>query len=93
MFFVSQKTHIKQSPNGIKMDGDFFGMYVIFRKKNQRETMPKGPTTPLPWAPLGGLWPPRKAVDALLSLQKKANIRIEIVLKFQPNRSYEYPGI
>ena len=24
MFFVSQKIHIKQSPDGIKTDGDFF---------------------------------------------------------------------
>ena len=44
MFFVSQKIHIKQSPNGVKTDGDFFGIYVIFGKKNQRETMPEGAT-------------------------------------------------
>ena len=44
IFFVSQKIHIKRSPNEIKSDGDFFGIYVIFGKKNQRETMLKGPT-------------------------------------------------
>ena len=44
MFFVSQKIHIKRSPNGIKTDGDFFGIYVILVKKNQCETMPEGPT-------------------------------------------------
>ena len=52
MFFVSQKIHIKWSPNGIKTDGDFFGIYVNFGKWNQRETMPKGPTRlrGAPWA-------------------------------------------
>ena len=44
MFFVSQKIHIKRSPNGIKTNGYFFGIYVIFGKKNQRETMPEGGT-------------------------------------------------
>ena len=44
MFFVSQKIYIKRSPNGIKTDGDFFGIYVIFVKKNQREMMPEGAT-------------------------------------------------
>ena len=44
MFFVLQKIHIKRSPNGIKTDGDFFGIYVIFGKKNPREMMPEGAT-------------------------------------------------
>ena len=35
MFFVSQKIHIKQSPNVIKTYGDFFGIYVNFGKWNQ----------------------------------------------------------
>jgi hypothetical protein len=46
MFFVSQNIHIKRSPNEIKTYGDFFGIYVIFGKKNQCETMPEGPTSP-----------------------------------------------
>jgi len=68
MFFVSRKIHIKWSPNGIKTDGDFFGIYVIFGKKNQRETMLEGATRQgaLP----GPSWPPHKAVGALLSLQE-----------------------
>ena len=41
MFFVSQNIHIKRSPNGKKTDGDFFGIYVIFGKKNQRNTTPE----------------------------------------------------
>ena len=44
MFFVSQNIHIKRSPNGIKTGGDFFGIYMIFGKKNPRETMLEGPT-------------------------------------------------
>ena len=44
MFFASQKIHIKRSPNGIKTDGDFFGIYVNFGKWNQRDTMPEGAT-------------------------------------------------
>ena len=55
MFFVSQKIHIKQSPNGINTDGDFFGIYVIFGKKNQREKVPDGPTRQggAPWTLVG----------------------------------------
>ena len=41
MFYVSQNTHIKRSPNGIKTDGDFFGIYMIFGKKNPREMVPE----------------------------------------------------
>ena len=68
MFFVTQKIHIKQSPNGIKTNGDFFGIYVIFGKKKQRETMPEGATRQ--GARLGPSWPPRKEVGALLSPQE-----------------------
>ena len=32
MFFISQKPNIKRIPNGIKMDGDFFGISMIFWK-------------------------------------------------------------
>ena len=96
MFFVSQNIHIKRSPNGIKTDRDFFGTYVIFGKKNQRETMPEGATRQ--GAPQGvrrALGPHGHPVRRLVPFfrRKKANIRIEIVLKFQPNRSYESPGI
>ena len=73
MFFVSQKTHIKRSPNGIKTDGDFFGIFMIFGKKNQRETMPEGATrqgrAPGGQARPGPSWPPLKAAGALLSPQ------------------------
>ena len=41
MFFVSQNIHIKRSPNRIKTDGDFFGIFMIFGKKNPREMVPE----------------------------------------------------
>ena len=41
MFFVLQNIHIKRSPNGIKTDGDFFGIYMIFGKKNPHEMVPE----------------------------------------------------
>ena len=97
MFFVSQKIHIKRSPNGIKTDGDFFGIYVNFGKWNQCETMPEGPTR-VRGAPQGV----RRALGARghsvrwlvpFFFRKKPNIRIKIVSKFQPNRSYGSPGI
>ena len=68
MFFVLQNIHIKRSPNGIKTDGDFFGIYMIFGKKNPREMMPEGATRQ--GARAKPSWPPRKVVDALLSLQE-----------------------
>ena len=38
MFFVSQNTHIKQSPNGIKTDGDFFwNIYDFWEEKTTRD--------------------------------------------------------
>ena len=53
MFFVSQKIHIKRSPNVIKTYEDFFRIYVIFGKNNQCKTMPEGPTSHR-GAPRGG---------------------------------------
>ncbi len=47
MFFVSQNIHIKRSPNAIKTYGDFFGIFMIFGKKNQREAMHGVPTSPV----------------------------------------------
>ena len=97
MFFVSRKIHIKWSPNGIKTYGDFFGIYVIFWKKNQRDTMPEGATR-LGGAPQGvrhALDPRGHPIRRLVPFfrRKRANIRIEIVLKFQTNRSYGSLGI
>ena len=97
MFFVSQNVHIKQSPNGIKTDGDFFGIYVILGKRNQRETMHEGATRQgcVPQGVRRALVPRGHPVRRLIPFFrcKKANIQIEIVLKYQPNRSYGSPGI
>ena len=41
MFLVSQNIHIKRSPNGIKTDGDTFGIFGKFQKKNPCETVPE----------------------------------------------------
>ena len=70
---------------------------MIFGKKNQRETMPEGATRQ-GGAPQGvrrALGPRGHPVRRLVPFfrRKKANFWIEIVLKFQPNRSYGSPGI
>ena len=97
MFFVSQNIHTKRSPNVIKTYGDFFGIFMIFGKKNQREAMHGVPTSPV--AAARGWARGRQAcghslrrLDPFFS-RKKYNIRKKIVLKFQPNRSYGSPGI
>ena len=60
----------------------FFGIYVIFGKKNQRETMPEGATRQgaRPRGS-GAPWALRKAVGALLSPQESQypdKIRVQI---------------
>jgi len=38
MFYVSQKTHIKRSLNGIKMDGEYFwNIYDFWEEKPMRD--------------------------------------------------------
>ena len=97
MFFVSQNIHTKRSPNVIKTYRDFFGIFMIFGKKNQREAMHGGPTSPVAATRrYGGCW--QACGHSLRRLEpfffrKKDNIRKKIVLKFQPNRSYGSPGI
>ena len=68
-----------------------------FGKKNQRETMPEGATRQR-GAPQGvrhALGPRGHPVRRFVPFfrRKKANIRIKIVSKFQPNRSYGSLGI
>ena len=80
-----------------KTDGDFFGIYVNFGKRNQHETMPEWATRQ-GGAPTRGrraLGPRGHTVRRLMPFfrRKKANIRIQFVSKNQPNRSYGYPGI
>ena len=53
----------------------YFGIYVIFGKWIQRDTMPEGPQAqgarPLPRARLAGLWRPWKMAGALLLPQER----------------------
>ena len=74
MFYVSQKTNIKRSPNGKKRTENYFGIFVNFRRKNQRETVSEVATrqggAPTPWVCPGLSWATRKAVDALLFPQE-----------------------
>ena len=70
---------------------------MIFGKKNPRETMLEGPTR-YGGAPQGVRRAPDPRGHPVRWLMpffrcKKANFRIEIVSKFQPNRSYGSPGI
>ena len=95
--FVSQNIHIKRSPNGIKIDGDFFwNIYGFWEEKSTRDGARGRHEAG------GALHPPGRAPDPrghpvrrLMPFfrRKKANIQIEIVLKFQPNRSYGSRGI
>ena len=41
MFYVTQKPNIKRNPKGIKRTENCFGIFGIFRRKNQRETVPE----------------------------------------------------
>ena len=69
---------------------------MIFGNKNPRETVPKVATRQEACLPPGRAPDPRgHPVRRLVFFfrRKKANIWIEIVLKFQPNRSYGSPGI
>ena len=91
MFFVSQKIHIKRSPNGIKTNGDFFWNISDFWEKESTRDDARGAHK------VGGCAPGPfgHSVRRLVPFfhHKKANIRIKIMLKFQPNRSYGSPGI
>ena len=97
MFFVSQKTHIKRSPNGIKTDGDFFwNICVFWEEKSTRDDARGGHEAGGRACPPGRAPDPRgPPVRQLVPFfrHKKANIRIKIVFKFQSNRSYGSLGI
>ena len=70
----------------------FYGIYVIFGKKNQRKMVPEGPTSQA-----GAPYPPRRAGVACgqplgrlvpFFRRKKTNFWRKIMWKFQPDRSY-----
>ena len=96
MFFVSQNIHIKRSPNRIKTDGDFFpSIYDFWEEESTRDDARGGHEAG--GAPGGRRAPDPRGHPVRRSMpffrRKKANIWIEIVLKFQPNQSYGSPGI
>ena len=91
MFFVSQNIHIKRSPNGIKTNGDFFWNICDFWEEKSTRDDARGGHEARGRAPDPRGHPVRRLMPFFR--RKKANIRIEIVLKFQPNRSYGSPGI
>ena len=97
MFFVSQKIHIKRSPNGIKTDGDFFWNICEFWEVESMQDNARGghDGEGAPQWVRRTLGPRGHSVSWLVPFFrcKKANIRIEIVLKVQPNQSYGSPGI
>ena len=97
MVFVPQKIHIKQSPNGIKTDGDFFWNISDFWEVESTRDDARGghEAGGMPQGVRRALGPRGHPVRRLVPLfhRKKANIRIKIVPKFQPNWSYGSPGI
>ena len=75
MFYVSQNIHIKQNPNGIKTDGEYFwNIYDFWEEESMRDDARgahKGEgCAPGDRARPGPSWPFRKAVGALLSPQE-----------------------
>ena len=96
MFFVSQKIHIKRSPNGIKTGGEFFwNICDLWEEESTRDDARGGHEA-------GGAPGVRHALDPCghpirrletFFRRKKANFRIEIVSKIQLNRSYGSPVI
>ena len=97
MFYVSQKTNIKRSPNGIKTDGElFWNIWDFPGEESTQNGVRGGHETGGAPTPPGRAWhsrgPPVRQLMPFFR-RKKANIRIEIVSKIQPNRSYGSPGI
>ena len=97
MFIVSQKIHIKQSPNAIKIYRELFWNICDFWDLESTQTEAHGDhKTP------GRARPARRAVVGCAHLvhrlelyfgRKEAYIRKIIVLKSQRNQSYGSPDI
>ena len=96
MFYVSQKTNIKRNPNGKKRTENYFGIFGIFRRNNQRETVSEvatrqGGAPPHP----GRSWPSRgPPVRRLMPFfcRKKANFMRKIWAKDSPQSELRISG-
>ena len=85
MFFVSQKSHIKWSPNGIKTNGEYFwNIYDFWEEESTRDDA-RGAHEAGGRAPGGGRAPDPRGhpVRRLMPFfrRKKANIQKKIVFK------------
>ena len=96
MFFVSQKTHIKRSPNGIKTDGElFWNIYDFWEVKSTRDGVRGGQE--IGGTPQGV----RRALDSpgppirwltLFFCRKKANVMRKIWAKDSPQSELRISG-
>ena len=81
MFFVSQKIHIKRSPNAIKFYEELFWNICGFREVEPTQTEAHNPhdtsrRAPRAQARPGGLCPPRTSVGDLLKISVRSELRI-----------------
>ena len=84
MFYVSQKPHIKRSPNWIKTDGEYFwNTYDFWEEKSTRDSARGGHETGGQARP-GLSWAPRKAIDALLLPQESYFYEKNLGERFTP---------
>jgi hypothetical protein len=96
LIFVSQKIHIKRSPNAIKFYGELFWNICDFWEVESMQTETHMLHKATVHAPLGRTVMPFGHTVSRLGLffgRKEAYIERKIVLKFQRNRSYGSPGI
>ena len=88
MSYVSQKTHIKRNPNGIKTDGELFWNICDFsEEESTRKQCPRWPRDrgahPPPWALLDSQGTPVRQLT-LFFWRKKANFTRKIWAKDSP---------
>jgi hypothetical protein len=96
-FFVLQNTHIKRSPNTIKIYGELFWNICDFLEMESTQTEAHGHHHPP-----GRAWQAKRGLVGCALLEhwlelyfrhKEAYIRKKIVLKSECNRSYGSPDI
>ena len=88
MFYVSQKTNIKRSPNGIKMDGElFWNIWDFSEEESMRNSVRGGQEIGGPALPPGHAWhscgPPVRWLIPFYC-RKKGNFMRKIWVKDSP---------